>query len=161
MKITGIVTVICIGLALLLSPFSRTDVAELLPVQTLCLYQEAGVCTLLTDGGLMGQGADPEEALADLRRTAPGKVVFSTTRQLVVEESGGAYLESFLGLEALRPGTEVYWAEDPIDPADAAEWLNRHGVNTTVSRVQAAWLAGESVSLPRLTGGEGRYKIIA
>lgn len=161
MKITGIVTVICIGLALLLSPFGRTDVAELLPVQTLCLRQEAGQCCLVTDGGLMGQGGNPEEALYDLRRTAPGKVVFSTTRQLVVEDSGAAYFKPLLNLEALRPGTELYWADGPVDPADAAGWLDRHGVNTTVSRVQAAWLAGERVSLPLLVGGEGRYEIIA
>jgi len=161
MKISGIVTVIAILLALLLSPFSRTDVAELLPVQTLCLRQEEGQCLLLTDGGLMGQGADPEEALADLQRTAPGKVVFSTTRQLVVEESGSDYFKPLLDLEALRPGTEVYWAHQPVDPADASGWLNRHGVNTTVSRLQAAWLTGERVTIPRLTGGEGRYEVIA
>ena len=161
MKISGIVTVICIVLALLLSPFSRTDVAELLPVQTLCLYQEADMCTLLTDGGLMGQGADPEEALSDLQRTAPGKVILSTTRQLVVEERGSEFFRPLLDLEVLRPGTEVYLSNQPVDPADAAGWLNRHGVNTTVSRVQAAWLTGEPISLPRLTGGEGRYEIIA
>jgi len=161
MKITGIVTVIAIALALLLSPFSRTDVAELLPVQTLCLRQEAGVCQLVTDGGLTGQGADPEEALADLQRTAPGKVILSTTRQLVVEESGEAYFKPLLDMEALRPGTEVYWTAEPVDPADASPWLNRHGVNTTVSRVQAAWLTGEPISLPHLEGGEGRYEIIA
>ena len=161
MKITGIVTVVCIVLALLLSPFARTDVAELLPVQTLCLRQEAGMCQFVTDGGLMGQGSDPEEALADLQRTAPGKVIFSTTRQLVVEESGEEYLKSLLDLEALRPGTEVYWSAEPMDPSDASGWLSRHGVNATVSRIQAAWLMGETVSLPRLKGGEGRYEIVA
>lgn len=161
MKITGIVTVIAILLALLLSPFSRTDVAELLPVQTLCLRQEEGQCLLLTDGGLVGQGDGPEEALADLQRTAPGKVIFSTTRQLVVEKSGAAYFKPLLDLESLRPGTEVYWTNQPVDPADASGWLNRHGVNTTVSRLQAAWLTGEAISLPQLQGGEGRYEIIA
>ena len=160
MKITGIVTVIAIALALLFSPFSRTDVAELLPVQTLCLRQEEGQCLLLTDGGLMGQGETPEKALSDLRRTAPGKVVFSTTRQLVVEESGEAYFRPLLDMEALRPGTELYRAKQPVDPADAASWLDRHGVNTTVSRLQAACLTGEPISLPLLVGGEGRYEII-
>ena len=160
MKITGIVTVVCIVLALLLSPFARTDVAELLPVQTLCLRQEGEWCQLVTDGGLLGQGTGPEDALADLQRTAPGKVIFSTTRQLVVEESGEKYLKPLLDQEALRPGTEVYRSQQPIDPADAALWLNRHGVNTTVSRLQAAWLTGEAISLPLLTGGEGRYEVI-
>ena len=160
MKVSGIVTVIAILLALLLSPFERTDVAELLPVQTLCLRQEEGQCLLLTDGGLMGQGVTPEKALSDLRRTAPGKVVFSTTRQLVVEESGAEFFKPLLDLDALRPGTEVYWAKEPVDPADAASWLDRHGVNATVSRLQAAWLTGEREMIPLLTGGEGRYEII-
>lgn len=160
MKVSGIVTVIAIVLALMFSPFQRADVSELLPVQTLSLRQEEGMCCLETDGGFMGEGLNPKAALADLERTAPGKVLLSTTRQLVVEESGGAYFKALLDLEALRPGTELYRAEQPVDAADASSWLNRHGVNITVSRVQAAWLTGEPVELPLLTGGEGRYKIV-
>lgn len=160
MKITGILTVIAIALALLFSPFGSADVAQLLPVQTLCLRQQDGLCHLETDGGLMGQGKDPEEALLDLRRTAPGKVVLSTARQLVVEESGAAYFKALLDLEALRPGTELYRAKQSVDAADASSWLSRHGVNVTVSHVQAAWLTGEAVELPLLVGGEGRYNVI-
>lgn len=160
MKVTGIVTVIAIALALLFSPFQSADVAELLPVQTLCLRQQDGLCRLETDGGLMGKGVDPAKALADLERTAPGKVLLSTTRQLVVEEGAATYFKALLDLNALRPGTELYRAKQPVDAADASSWLSRHGVNVTVSHVQAAWLTGEAVELPLLVGGEGRYNVI-
>lgn len=146
--------------AVLLTPFKSRDAAKLLPVQTLCMYADGGTCVLETDGGLYGAGADPAQAVADLEKTAPGIVVLSTARQLVVADSAMACLRPLLELEVLHPGTALYASEGPVDVEDAAEFLDRHGSNVTVTRLQAAMLAGEAVRLPRLTGGEGRYLIL-
>ncbi len=159
-KTTVIVTVVAILIAFFLSPFRATDVSELLPVQTLCLTKEDGLCCLTTESGLMGRGLDPVGAIVDLQRTAPGVVVLSTTRTLVADDGAAEFLKPLLFLEELRPGTELYRSVEPIDPRDAADYLSRHGVETTVSRAQAAYLAGEEYPLPSLVGGEGRYHII-
>ena len=146
--------------AVFLTPFHSRDAAKLLPVQTLAMSGQDGLCVLQTDNGLYGTGKTPAEAVADLERTAPGTVVLSTARQLVVADSGAGDLGSLLALEVLHPGTALYAAEGPVDPADAAAFLNRCGAGFTVTRYQAAALAGEAVALPRLTGGEGRYSIL-
>ncbi len=160
MKITAIVTVLAILAALLFSPFGATDVSELLPVQTLCLRSVDGLCRLETDSGLMGQGTEPAAALEDLMRTAPGVVILSTTRQLVVEDGAADYFVPLLKMDVLRPGTELYHAPVPIDAQDASDYLSRHGVQATVSRAQAAVLEGKNYPLPALVGGEGRYRIV-
>ncbi len=145
--------------AVLLTPFHSRDAAKLKPVQALCLDVQGGACVLETDGGLYGMGADPTQAVADLEKAAPGTVVLSTARQLVVTDAAAHLLQPLLELEVLHPGTALYRADGPVDVGDAAEYLNRCGSGVTVTRLQAAMLAGETVSLPRLTGGEGRYYI--
>ena len=151
--------VAALAAAVLLTPFRSRDAAKYQPVQALCMDARDGMCVLETDNGLCGMGADPAEAVADLERTAPGTVVLSTARQLVVADSGERYLYPLLALEVLHPGTALYAADGSVDPADAAAFLDRCGSGLTVSRYQAAVLTGEATSLPRLTGGEGRYSI--
>ncbi|MBR4132455.1 MAG: hypothetical protein IKT99_05705 [Oscillospiraceae bacterium] len=146
--------------AVLFTPFESRDAAKLLPVQTLCMYGQDGLCVLKTDNGLYGTGTDPAEAVADLENTAPGTVVLSTARQLVIADCGARYLHPLLALEVLHPGIALYAADGPVDPADAAAFLDRSGPGLSVSRYQASVLAGEDVVLPRLTGGEGRYSIL-
>lgn len=160
MRGTVWIAVLAVLLALLLSPFASTDVSELLPVQTLCLCTQGGMCRLETEQGLYGLGATPEQALRELERTAPGAVVLSTTRQLVVEDAAAEFFLPLLRMDVLRPGTELYHAPAPIDPADAADFLSRHGVDATVSRAKAAALVGEAYPIPMLVGGEGRYRIV-
>ena len=154
------VFVAALAAAVFLTPFRSRDAAKLLPVQTLSMYGQGGLCVLKTDNGFYGSGETPAEAVADLEKTAPGTVVLSTARQLVIADGGAGDLAPLLALEVLHPGTALYAAEEPVEPADAAAFLNRCGHGLTVSRYQAAVLAGEAVALPRLTGGEGRYSIL-
>ncbi len=160
MKKSGIVIIAAMVLALFISPFHRRDVAKLQPVQTLSLSRSGALCHLQTDGGLFGEGPDPASALQDLEASAPGELILSTTRQLVLAENARDFLEPLLALEALRPGTELYVSSQPVDPGDASSFLNSRGTGMTVSRVQALWLRGEPVRLSQLVGGEGRYEIL-
>lgn len=153
------VWIAALAAAVLLTPFHSRDAAKLKPVQALCLDLRDGKCILEADNGLYGLGPDPAQAVADLERTAPGVAVLSTARQLVVTDAAAAYLRPLLELEVLHPGTALYGSEGPVNVEDAADYLNRRGSGVTVTRVQAALLAGETVRLPRLTGGEGRYYI--
>ena len=64
-------------LVTVLSPFHRTDVAELIPVEVLVVYEEGP--QLVVDGGaVQGRGGSWAEALQDLGRGAPGTVFLGT-----------------------------------------------------------------------------------
>ncbi len=149
-----------IGAALLFSPFQRTDVSELLPIQTLSLRVSDGWCLLETNSGFWGQGKSLVMALEDLKRSAPGVVELSTAKQLVIGAGAENFAGELLHLEVLRPGTELYQGAADIDVTDADAFLSRHHVEATVARARAAQLRGEELELPTLTGGEGRYRII-
>ena len=154
-----ILWIAALALAVLLTPFRSRDAAKLKPVQALCMDTRDGACVLETDSGLFGRGTDPAAAVADLEKTAPGTVVLSTARQLVVTDRAAGLLRPLLDLEVLHPGTAMYCAGGPVDLQDAAAFLNRSGSGVTVTRFQAAALMGEAIELPRLSGGEGRYYI--
>ena len=153
------VWIAALAAAVLLTPFHSRDAAKLKPVKVLCLDAREGRCVLETDNGLFGLGPDPAQAVADLERTAPGIAVLSTARHLVVTDAAAGYLRPLLQMEILHPGTALYGSDGPVDAKDAAEFLDRRGSGVTVTRFQAASLAGETIRLPRLTGGEGRYYI--
>ena len=160
MKRLRIAAALCaVAAALLLSPFHSRDAAKLIPVQTISVCAGNGACRVETDGGLYGQGPDPASAFRDLERTAPGLPVFSTARQLVVDETALSRLRDLVFLESLHPGTEVYLSAEPIDAGDATDFLNRHASGVSVSRLRSALLTGEAVPLPEIAGAEGRYRI--
>ncbi len=154
------VTAVLIGATLLFSPFQRTDVSELLPIQTLSLRVSDGWCLLETDSGLWGQGRSFASALEDLKRTAPGVVELSTAKQLVVCAGAEKYADELLSMDVLRPGTELYEGAADVDVTDADVYLSRHHVEATVARARAAQLRNEELQLPILTGSKGRYQII-
>lgn len=154
------ILIVAIAAALLFSPFVSRDVGKLVPVQTLCMKLDGGLCRVETDGGLYGLGTDPARAIADLERTAPGLVTLSTARQLVVEDEVLDRLRSLAFLEALHPGTEVYRSPDSIDSADVTPFLNRHASGVSVGHIQSVFLTGGEPVLPCLVGGEGRYQIL-
>lgn len=157
MKGFGIVVILLVLAAFLLSPFEATDVSELLPVQTLCLSRTDGICRLETDLGFYGEGQTLAEALTDLKQSAPGVVVLSTTRQLVTQVTARDDAPALLAMEVLRPTTELYRSESAIDAMDAADYLSRHSVDTTAAGLQAAQCSMQT--LPLLTGKNGRYHI--
>ncbi len=149
-----------IGAALLFSPFRRTDVSELLPIQTVSIRVSDGWCLLETDSGLWGQGRSLASALEDLKRTAPGVVELSTAKQLVICAGAEDYADELISMEVLRPGTELYHGTADVDATDVDTFLSRHHVEATVARARAAQLGNEELDLPTLIGGEGRYQII-
>ena len=144
---------------LMLSPFHSRDAAKLIPVQTLSVRMDGDLCLVESDSGQHGRGIDPRNALSDLERTAPGILILSTARQIVVDESAMAALEELIFLDDLHPGTEVYDSAAPINAVDATPFLNRHASGVSISRLRSAYLTGEAIRLPCLTGGEGRYRI--
>ena len=138
-------------LALLCAPFTRQDISELLPVQTLSLSRSDGVYCLQTDSGYYGRGGTLARALADLHRCAPG----------VVEQACVMALPELIRLQVLRPATQVYVSLRAVSAPDAGDFLSRHSSAVTLSRVQAGLLRGEPAVLPELRGGEGRYWLAA
>ena len=148
-------------LALLCAPFTRQDISELLPVQTLSLSRSGGVYCLQTDSGYYGRGGTLARALADLHRCAPGVVELATARQLVVEQACVTALPELIRLQVLRPATQVYVSPRAVSAPDAGDLFSRHSSAVTLSRVQAGLLRGEPAVLPELRGAEGRYWLAA
>ena len=144
-------------LILLFSPFARRDVAEILPVETLVLSQQGEDCRLSTDLGYYGIGATPKQALENLLETAPGKIVLSTTRSLVVEAKETLY--GLLKLDALRPGTALFFTRQPVDAGDCNLYVSRHRGDATIGKYLACLTTGEILAVPVLEGENGRYRL--
>ena len=76
-------------------PFRTSDVASLLPVQTLVIHAAEGQCQVACGGDLTGTGATLAEALEDLQVDAAGHVFLATAQQIVVS---GNYHEGLFSL---------------------------------------------------------------
>ena len=79
-------------------PFQTSDVASLLPVQTLVIHAIEGQCQVACGGDLTGTGATLADALEDRQVDAAGHVVLATARQIVVSGTGDIWQQ----LESVR-----------------------------------------------------------
>ena len=148
---------ILFAVLILFSPFAMRDVAEILPVETLVLSREDDGCRLTTDLGYYGLGQTPKEALENLLETAPGKIVLSTTRSLVVQAKEELY--GLLKLDALRPGTAIFYTRGGVDASDCNQYVSRHRGNATLGKYLACLATGEILPVPVLEGENGRYSL--
>ena len=111
-----------------LSPFHRTDVAELIPVEVLVVYEDGP--QLVIDGGeVRGRGRTWTEAWQDLRRGAPGTVFLETADDLVLVGTTVQLLPQILGSELLRPAARVCFCpgEPPKPEVQRRIWRLRSG----------------------------------
>ncbi len=141
-------------------PARQRDIGSLLPAEVLVLSESNGVLTL--DGGekLQGQGRSWQEAMSDLQETAPGEAFFGTTAHIILVGDAAEQLEAVLDDRALRPAARVYLGMGSPKADEAAPYLKTHQGAVTIQQLQAAWLEGELITLPRLTEREGRYRLL-
>lgn len=127
----GVVLCLIFGL-----PFQDFDTQKLLPVQTVQVSRsEAGICMTTNVG--QGEGADWDEAVEDLRRSAAGHVFFDTAENVVF--CGFGLSEAVLAGGQLRPAARVYFGREPVEQKEMealGQWLAAHPSDLTLADLQ-------------------------
>ena len=140
-------------------PFQSSDVAQLVPIETLVVSLDDG--WIILDGGeTLGRGKNWEEAWEDLHHGADGRVFLGTVEQVVLSGAAVELLSETAWNEELRPAATVCTAlgSEP-DPKEATAYLSAHQGGVTLQQVRAALLKGESIKLPILVETEGGLRL--
>lgn len=137
-----------VAAALILKPKDIKDVGELLPVELLYISREAGSIRAETDTGTFGTGRNLEEALKDLKETAPGEIFLETADYLIVTDRTVNLLPRLT--EVLRPSTEVCVGKNA--DAQAAAFLKAHPSEVTLKDIRAG-----QEEIPTLIKSKERY----
>lgn len=130
-------------------PFKGTDVATLEPAEALYVSLEGEQILVETDGGWFGKGETVEEAVADLKESAPGQVFLQTVDYLLLQTESEALLPTLYA--HLRSGCSVCFVEEKPDLAKASTYLRAHKPGLTIQHYRA----GEK-EIPKLTMEEDR-----
>lgn len=157
-----IIWLACLAAALQVSgmmPFQGTDVAELVPVETLLVDLEDGQ-VVLDGGSCRGVGADWDTALEDLERGAEGTVFLGTAGQILLSEEALPLLPEVIRCRRLRPAAGICVCRGQMPAAEAATaYLAAHNVGVTVQKVQAATIREAGIALPVLERTEGGWRL--
>lgn len=105
-------------------PFHRTDIAELKPVELICVSRAEGQVRIETDTGDWGTGPTVEAALEHLKATTAGDVFLETADHLLVCEGAQDLIEELAAY--LRPACSLCRLEGTVSLEDAAAYLNAH-----------------------------------
>ena len=138
-----------------LLPFRGQDPADLLPVQTLVMDCREGQVYLYGDGGLVGQGASPAQAMDTLVQNAPGRAYLSQTEHLAVTQRALDQVGELYEAASLRLACGVFRLSGEIlpKPEDLTDYLTAWSKRNTpcrLARLLDGELAGEAVQPPLL-----------
>lgn len=121
--------------AVLLFPGKGTDVGKLIPVEVIALSEsEAGV-TVRTDTGDMGSGRTLDEALQNMKDTAPGMIYLDTAEYLLVETGCEDLMTAMGGY--LKKSVRVCRTEEGICLEGIADYLSAHRPGEKLGEVTA------------------------
>ena len=115
-------------------PFQGTDVATLEPAEALYVSLEEQVL-VETDGGWFGGGETVEQAIADLKESAPGQVFLQTVDYLLLQEGSEEVLPALYA--HLRSGCSVCRIEEKPDIEKASAYLRTHRPGMTLQHYRA------------------------
>ena len=115
-------------------PFQGTDVATLEPAEALYVSLEEQVL-VETDGGWFGRGETVEQAIADLKESAPGQVFLQTVDYLLLQEGSEEVLPALSS--HLRSGCSVCRIEEKPDVEKASAYLRTHRPGMTIQHYRA------------------------
>lgn len=140
-------------------PFQSSDVAQLVPIETLVISMEDG--WIILDGGeTLGRGKNWEEAWKDLHHGADGRVFLGTVEQVVLSGAAVELLSEAAWNEELRPAATVCTSlGSKPKPKDATAYLSAHNGGVTLQQVRAALLKEETIRLPILVQTEGGLRL--
>ena len=143
---------LAVGSLVIWKPFSKSDVAQLQPVELLFVSMTSEGVRVATETGDLGEGEDLKGAMRDLEESAVGKVFLETAEYLLVTDGARGLLPELTSI--MRPGCAVCVAPEEVNMEKAAEYLNIHRPEVTLNDYWA-----DQTDLPRLKEEEGRFKI--
>ena len=88
-----------------------------------------------TDGGWFGGGETVEQAIADLKESAPGQVFLQTVDYLLLQEGSEEVLPALYS--HLRSGCSVCRIEEKPDVEKASAYLRTHRPGMTIQHYRA------------------------
>lgn len=135
----------------LLIPVESADVADLRPIEVICIYKEGNTVILETDTGDVGSGTNAIEALADMKQTSPAVIYLDTAEYLLVSENAAGEVDSLR--EILKDSVKLCMTKDKVALEDAAKYLPVHGDLPQIRE----WKTGDR--LPILSLENGRIKL--
>lgn len=142
-------------------PFQATDVANLIPAQTVFVLKDGTQYTVDVGAGVQAVGKTLKDALAALQEQTSGTVFFETCEQVVLMGDTDTLLSDVAAEEAFRPAAAVYTVSVPPDIGALSDYLHSHHGELTVSKVKAAAAVGETVKVPQVEVIGGGYRIVA
>lgn len=156
--IWGLIAAAIWGVGALL-PFQSTDVAQLVPVETLVVSLKD--TQLVLDGGTCrGSGNTWEEAWQDLQNSAEGHVFLGTAEQIVFAGAAIKTLPDAVSNRMLRPAANVCVSVGKIpDPKETSAYLSAHNGGITLQTVRAWLKQGQQPELPVLVVQEGGMRL--
>ena len=157
-----IILLVCLAAALRMAdllPFSGSDVADLVPVETLTVDWKANQ-VVLNGGACQGYGENWASAIEDLRKSGEGTVFLGTAEQVILSEAAVRLMPDVIRSTELRPAAVICVCVGPLpEPEEAAKYLSSHDAGVTIQKVQAAMVRGESVELPVLRQTKGGWRL--
>lgn len=149
-----------------LLPFSPTEAADLIVVQTLVVCEDAdGRVRVYGPDGLSGAGAQISDAIDELAGRVPGQLFLGACEQLVFAGGSTDALADAAHGDTLRPAVRVYLSAEPAcglaEQEEAlTKYLNAHPGPVRLSDVRAALYERRQLALPRLVLEEGAYEVL-
>lgn len=144
-----------------LLPFKATDVADLLPAQTVFILKDGSRYTVDVGAGVRAVGDTLKSALDALQEQTAGTVYFGTCEQLVLMGDTEELLPQIAAEPEFRPAAGVYTVSEMPDPDAVTDYLGKHHGDLTLCEVKAALAEGTPVSPPRLVPVGGGWRILA
>lgn len=125
--------VIILG-ALLLAPVERVEVAKLLPIRAVAMYESNGMTVLELDTGEKGTGNDAIEALENLKQNTPAIVYLKTAKYLFVSDNAKDNVDSIK--RHLKNDVELYACDAAGRVEKVAQYLDAHG---EITELHSSW----------------------
>lgn len=116
-------------------PFEGTDVARLEPAEALYVSLEERQIFVETDSGWFGRGDTVEDAVADLKETAPRQVFLQTVDYLLLQEGSEELIPELYS--HLRSGCSLCLVEERPELEKASAYLRAHRSKLTLQHYRA------------------------
>ena len=126
----NILLYIVLTAAALMIPVKRTDVASLIPVESVYLYIEEEMIVVETDTGDRGRGKTVEEAVENIHETSSGIVYLDTAEFLLVGSGAESCLDE-MG-RYLKPTIRVCKAISVVNIRELTKYLMIHKPEQTL-----------------------------
>lgn len=137
-------------------PFANHDVGKLVPVDVLAVSVWGEQVVLKTDVGDSGRGESWQEALENLKATAPGTVFLGTAGYLLLDDSAMELLPELLEQRSLNPGCALCRAPWGMDLEGAGKYLGAHEPEVNLQKLRG----DRGLTLPVLREQDGRYLLV-